>query len=95
MAHGLFTDPGQALPAFDGAVHALIDTRLLMAWARGLDEAGRRDQARFLAERLREFRHPETQDWMQACEQAAEPGQPRPFQCESAERVYAPEDFTR
>ena len=87
--------PGHALPAFDGAVHALIDTRLLMAWARGLDEAGRRDQARFLAERLREFRHPETQDWMQACEQAAEPGQPRPFQCESAERVYAPEDFTR
>jgi O-antigen ligase len=87
--------PGQALPAFDGAVHALIDTRLLTAWARGLDEAGRRDQARFLAERLREFRHPETLDWMRACEQAPEPGQPRPFQCESAERVYAPEDFTR
>lgn len=87
--------PGQVLPAFEGAVHALIDTRLMMAWARGLDEAGRRDQARFLAERLREFRHPETQDWMKACEQAPEPGQPRPFQCESAERVYAPEDFSR
>ena len=41
--------------AFAGATHYLLDTRLLSAWLRSLAAAGRPDEARHLAARLREF----------------------------------------
>ena len=49
--------PAQALGAFETATHALLDTRLMMAWARALDGSGHPSEARTLAQRLREFRN--------------------------------------
>jgi O-antigen ligase len=40
---------------FDGAIHYLLDTRLMTAWARSLAERGDLDAAAHVAARLREF----------------------------------------
>ncbi|MBQ0961991.1 O-antigen ligase C-terminal domain-containing protein [Ideonella sp. 4Y11] len=84
--------PSTEMPAFDRATHALLDTRLMIAWARALDELGQRDRARFLVERLREFRNPDAREFLGVCDA---PPSPPPFQCEAPERVYTPADFTR
>ncbi|MBQ0943510.1 O-antigen ligase C-terminal domain-containing protein [Ideonella sp. 4Y16] len=84
--------PSTQMPAFDRATHALLDTRLMIAWARALDEIGERDRARFLVERLREFRNPDAREFLAVCDA---PPTPLPFQCEAPERVYTPADFGR
>lgn len=63
-------------PAFDSAVHHLLDTRLMRHWAEALHAAGEEDKARHLAARLREFRKPEAQDFFAACEDPAPPAYP-------------------
>jgi O-antigen ligase len=74
--------------AFDRATHYLLDTRLMMAWARQLAAQGRLDEARHIAERLREFRKIDADDFFQACPTAASaPGRGLPFQCEWPQRV--------
>jgi hypothetical protein len=42
-------------PAFARAPHYLLDARLMTAWAQALADAGRLDEARHVAARLREF----------------------------------------
>ena len=59
------------------------DVRLMIAWARALAAAGRLDLARHLAERLREFRNPDADEFFRAC--AGDP-HPRPFQCDPPRR---------
>jgi len=83
--------PGQAMPAFAGAAHYLLDTRLMMAWARAYAERGDVNRARYLAQRLREFHHPETDEFFAACEQNTKP---RPFQCEAPSVALTWRDFT-
>ncbi len=80
---------GVALPdaeaAFDRASHYLLDTRLMMAWAQALVAQGRVDEARHLAERLREFRKPDAVAFFEDCPLAASPAAAAasaPFQCE-------------
>jgi O-antigen ligase len=68
-------DPGAA---FDRATHFLLDTRLMKAWAQALAAQGREDEARHLAQRLREFRKPDTEEFFGACDDQAVP---LPFQC--------------
>ena len=53
------TDVDQRLRerAFDGAVHYLLDTRLMMAWADELAAQGDLDRARHINAQLRDFRH--------------------------------------
>ena len=77
--------PAQALGAFETATHALLDTRLMMAWARALDGSGHPDEARTLAQRLREFRNPAADDFFAVCDDTAQV--PRPFQCEAPAHV--------
>lgn len=72
--------PGSELGAFDEAAHYLLDARLMMAWARGLAEAGDLDKARYVAQRLREFKNPQADEFFAACD-AAPSGRPLPFQC--------------
>jgi hypothetical protein len=68
-------------PAFDEAPHYLMDTRLMIAWAQALARAGELDKARHLAQRLREFRNPQAEEFFAPCDEV--PAQePRPFQCE-------------
>ena len=45
------------MSAFERAPHYLLDTRLMMAWAKALAERGEIDKARHVAARLREFRN--------------------------------------
>ncbi len=54
--------------AFARATHFLLDTRLMMAWARHLADTGREDEARHLAQRLREFRKADAKAFFEACD---------------------------
>jgi O-antigen ligase len=76
--------------AFARATHYLLDTRLMVAWARHLAATGREPMAQHLAERLREFRHPQSEALLGVCEApagaasaAAAPADTRPaFPCQ-------------
>jgi len=82
--------------AFRSATHYLLDTRLTAAWAEALAANGRTDEARHVAQRLREFRRTESNDFFEACPispkenaavaaAAATPAS-APFQCQAPSR---------
>jgi hypothetical protein len=78
--------PAAAGEAFKQAPHYLMDTRLMMAWARALARAGELDKARHLAQRLREFRNPQADEFFEDCDEPRADA-PVPFQCEAPARV--------
>ncbi len=82
--------PGElALAAAQRTGHHLIDTRLLMAWAKSLNAVGETDKARYLVERLREFHNAASEEWLAECEEVASLGAAaKPFQCERPQREY-------
>jgi O-antigen ligase len=85
-------DGAAALPgAFDRATHFLLDTRLMIAWARGLAARGDVDRARHIAARLREFRNPGAAEFFAPCDDATLAD--KPFQCSPPERRYGWRDF--
>jgi len=86
--------PGRDL-AFRRATHHLLDTRLMMSWAEYLAERGEIDKARWLAERLREFRNPASDDFFAPCDQGGGDVQARPFQCEPPQRSYHWREFVQ
>jgi hypothetical protein len=80
-----------SLQPFERATHYLLDTRLMLAWAKELARQGRVDEARYLAERLREFRNPGAKAFFEECEAApdavaapaaAAAAASAPFQCQ-------------
>lgn len=84
-------DPARA---FDRATHYLLDTRLMIAWAKSLAERGQLDHARHIAQRLREFRKADAAEFFEACPDAAVPPSPGlPFQCEVPARALGWRDF--
>ena len=84
--------PGKVMKAFQRAPHFLIDARLMMAWANALDENGETDKARYVAERLKEFRNEQADEFFAPC--AAKPAPAKlPFQCSAPERKYSFKDF--
>jgi hypothetical protein len=88
--------PGQEMASFDIASHHLLDTRLMMAWAKAFAEIGDLDRARHLAERLREFRNPASSDFFAECDRAREAGLPAaqwPFQCQPSSKALTWRDF--
>lgn len=86
--------PSQAMGSFQNTTHALLDTRLMVAWAKALAESGHVERARYLADRLREFHNPAADDFFAACE-AAPAASPRPFQCTPAQPGLGWRDFIR
>lgn len=85
-----------ALAAARATGHHLIDTRLLMAWAKSLNAVGETDQARYLVQRLREFRNPASEDWLAECDEVASLGAAaKPFQCEAPQREYSFREIRR
>lgn len=75
--------PGpMALAAAQRTAFSLIDARLLMHWSLSLQATGDLQAARFLADRLREFRNPTGDTWFAACDDAA--AAPAMPQCEPA-----------
>ena len=78
-----------ALEAARRTGHHLIDTRLLMAWAKSLNAVGETDKARYLVQRLREFRNTASEEWLNECEEVAQLGAAaKPFQCAAPSREY-------
>lgn len=78
--------PGpDALAAAKRTAFSLIDARLLMHWSRSLEATGDVEGARYLADRLREFRNPTGDNWFASCADAASaPAMPR---CQAASRT--------
>ena len=88
--------PGQEMASFDIASHHLLDTRLMMAWAKGFAEVGDVERARHLSERLREFRNPASADFFAECDKARSEGlapSAWPFQCAPPARTLNWQDF--
>ncbi|MEO8299570.1 MAG: Wzy polymerase domain-containing protein, partial [Burkholderiales bacterium] len=72
--------PGPLLAQFERPLYHLLDTRLMMAYARALAERGDLLRARDVAARLREFRNPASQAFFAECDEP-ERTRPVPFQC--------------
>jgi Virulence factor membrane-bound polymerase, C-terminal/O-Antigen ligase/Protein glycosylation ligase len=85
-------DAAQRL-AMRRAPHHLLDTRLMMAWARALAERGEVDRARYLAARLREFRNPGADEFFSDC--ARPDAKERLFQCQAPQQRHDWHEFTR
>ncbi|CAN5272702.1 hypothetical protein BH11PSE10_BH11PSE10_18910 [soil metagenome] len=76
-----------SLAATQRTAHNLIDARLMIAWAKALHATGDDDRARYVVQRLKEFRNKAGDEWLAACElplTAAE----LPFQCAPPSRDY-------
>jgi Virulence factor membrane-bound polymerase, C-terminal len=87
-------EPSLPPEAFRRTTHVLLDARLMMAYARSLAEHGRLDHARYVAQRLSEFRNARAKPWFQVCEaKPTEAAQPLPFQCEAPQGQYTWRDM--
>jgi hypothetical protein len=87
------THPSTAWKAFRRAPHLLLDTRLMMAWAKAYAEKGDVERARYIADRLREFRNPDSAEFFAECDLPRPEGTPAPFQCTPSTRAFTYQDF--
>jgi O-antigen ligase len=85
--------PADAIASFRQAPHNLLDARLMQAWAKALDESGDTDRARYVAQRLKEFRNDQSAEFFAPCDEKPEEGEPLPFQCEAPTRAFGYQDF--
>ena len=83
--------PDSAARGFVRAPHSLLDTRLMVAWARHLAATGDVDRARWLAQRLREFRNPDADAFFEPCEGGAQVE----FQCQAPESAHDWREFAK
>ena len=84
--------PSEVFDAFERPLHNLIDARLMVAYAKALAERGETDKAIYVAQRLREFKHPLGKEFFAICDA---PPEPLPFQCETKPVHLTFEDFLR
>jgi O-antigen ligase len=85
--------PGTVMEAFERAPHYLLDSRLMWAWAKALEERGESDKARYVAARLKEFHNDASEELAAACRPGAAASAPPPFQCQAPKRTLRFEDF--
>ncbi len=69
--------------AFTSATHYLLDTRLMIAWAKHLAAQGRLAEARQLARRLREFHNPAAAEFFEPCSHPGAAASSMLFQCQA------------
>ena len=81
-------EPSPPPVLFRRTLHNLVDTRLMLAYARSLAEHGELDKARYVVERLKEFRNPAAKAFLAECQQPVPTGQEAPFQCSPPTRSY-------
>ena len=89
------TDPGDPAAYEDlrSTTHNLLDTRLMIAWAKAEAARGQTDKARYLAQRVLEFRNDASNEFFEPCERVGgedeapagvhAPTAVEPFQCEA------------
>lgn len=88
------TDPAAgALRAFRSAPHYLLDARLMQAWAEALNQSGDIERARYVAQRLREFRNEQAAPFFAPCQAIPTAGMALPFQCLAPTRRFTYHDF--
>jgi O-antigen ligase len=75
------TTPGTAMRG-SRATYNLLDTRLMMAWAKAYAQRGDLARARYLAARLREFHNADSEEFFEVCSEPAPAGGELPFQCQ-------------
>jgi O-antigen ligase len=85
--------PADAMAAFRGAPHNLLDARLMIAWAKALHESGDTERARYVAQRLQEFHNDQAAEFFAPCAEKPKRGAALPFQCEPPSRSFGYEDF--
>jgi O-antigen ligase len=90
--------PPQRRQGFDVASRHILDTRLMIAWAREFEQAGDRERALYIAQRLREFRNPAARAFFAPCERPTagpdgQPLPPPPFPCGQPTRALGWQDF--
>jgi len=85
--------PSEAMASFKVATHYLLDTRLMIAWANALNESGDVERARYIAQRLREFRNDDAKPFFAPCDEPGQSGEPLPFQCTPPSRSFDYRDF--
>jgi len=83
--------PADAALGLTRATHSLLDTRLMLAWARHLAATGQVDAARWLAQRLREFKNAEADAFFAPCVA----GGADLFQCQPPQQVHGWREFTQ
>ncbi len=86
-------DPVFALAAAQRAAHYLLDTRLMMAWANALHATGDSERAKYLAQRLREFRNPQSVSYFAPCDDPGVARADKPYQCFAPQRQFTFADF--
>ncbi len=82
--------PANAAAGLARATHSLLDTRLMLAWARQLAAQGQTDRARWLAQRLREFKNVEADSFFAPCADGAVDL----FQCQAALQPHSWREFS-
>jgi hypothetical protein len=87
------THPSTAWKSFRRAPHLLLDTRLMIAWSKAYAEKGDVERARYIADRLREFRNPDSAEFFAECDKPLAAGLPAPYQCTPATRQFTYQDF--
>ena len=85
--------PSEVMASFKVAPHYLLDTRLMLAWANALAEAGDLQRARFIAQRLIEFRNDDAKPFFEPCLQPLAQGAKPPFQCVAPTQAFGYADF--
>jgi Virulence factor membrane-bound polymerase, C-terminal len=85
--------PSTAMPSFKVATHNLLDTRLMIAWAKAYAEQGDLDRARYIAMRLKEFRNEDAEEFFEPCSARDRLEEPVPFQCEAPQHPLSYRDF--
>jgi Virulence factor membrane-bound polymerase, C-terminal len=85
--------PSEQMPAFAVAAHYLLDTRLMMAWANALAEAGDVERARHIAARLREFRNEDSKAYFASCDEPHASAAALPYQCTPPAKAFDYRDF--
>lgn len=73
--------PEDVFDQFERPLFHLLDSRLMMSYARALAERGELDRASHVAARLREFRNPASNEFLAACETPLPAVVEPPFQC--------------
>jgi O-antigen ligase len=95
--YALITWPGAVAPPstadFARAKHYLLDTRLLIAWARAYVREGDVERARWIADRLRELKQPSAQPFFALCDDSEVID--KPFQCTPSSHDFAWRDFVQ
>lgn len=83
--------PSEVFSSFERPLKHLVDARLMIAYAKALNELGHRDEAIYVVQRLREFRHPLGEEFLRRC---ADPLYAQTaFECDTRPRSFTYKDL--